>query len=435
MFGNKTIPINNPQGLADPIFRIRVTPDKMQAYLSVGVPDNCREITTEDLLKALEDRNIKYGINEKEIERCCSLKSFFSEIFCAQGKMPIAGQDGTMSFLFEINPEPKPAVRADGSTDYHDMGIIQSVKKDQVLCTRTMPIPGEDGIDVFGEVVAFKPGAEKRFGNGKNTYISDNELELRAEIDGCINYKNNLVTIDDTFTVRGNVDNATGDINFCGNVVVTGDVREGFKVHSGNNVTISGMVEGATIWAQGDMQITQGMNGMNTGCLYCGGNIKSKYFQNTEILCQGDVTADYYLNASVISGGTITASGSKGLILGGTHQAGKEVVAKTIGADSYLSTSVTIKDSEQGFWNPEIQKTQEEIENELSEMTEEEQEQWMAEHVYKAPSAPEGARVVVKAVAHPGVKIAIGQTVKNLNEEYNNTKFFLGEEGIEIAPA
>lgn len=415
----------------EPVIKIRVSPDNMKAYMSIGIPDNCREITKKDLLDALEEGGITYGINHEEIERRCESKSFFSELLCAQGKQPIDGKDGTMSFHFDTEHVLKPRERADGGADFHDMGIIQSVSKDELLCSRTMPMPGEDGINVSGIVVDFKPGEEKKFPNGANTYISEDQLELRAAIDGNINFKNGIVSIDDTFTVKGDIDTSTGDIIFCGNVVVLGDIREGFKIHAGKDVTIKGMVEGATIWANGSITITEGMNGMNIGKLFAGGNIKGRYFQNTQIMCQGDVAADYFLNSEVTCGGTITAEGIKGLLLGGRYQAGLEVCAKTIGADTYLATSVSIRDCADGFWDPERQKTPEQIEEELAQMDEEEREQWLAEHVYVVPSAPKEARVIAKSIAYPGVKLTIGQVTLNLNEEYSNVKFLLSDEGIE----
>ncbi|MEG2015802.1 MAG: FapA family protein, partial [Oscillospiraceae bacterium] len=300
--GTKTV---DEQNIAEPIIHIRVTPDKMQAFLSVGIPENCRQVTVDDLLKTLERAGITFGIIQKELERRCSLQSFFSEILCAEGEQPVKGKDATMSYHFELNPVLKPRERADGGADFHDMGIIQGVEKDQVLCSRTMPVPGKDGMNVFGIVVPFKPGAEKKFNNGQNTYISEDLLTLCSSIDGCINFHNNIVAIDDTFTVRGNINTATGDIVFAGNVIVTGDVSEGFRIHAGKDVTVQGMVEGATIWAKGNITITQGMNGMNLGKLYAGGDIKSRYFQNTKVMCQGNIVADYYLNGEIIAGGAI----------------------------------------------------------------------------------------------------------------------------------
>lgn len=419
----------------EPVFFLRVTADKMQAHLSVKNIEKSRKIKEEDILELLKKRGIIYGVKKEEIERVCNLQSFFSEVHCAQGKVPIPGKDGTLTYHFDLDHVLKPKERADGGVDFHDMGIVRNVPKDELLCSRTHPIPGEDGKDIFGEVVPFKPGAEMVFGNGANTVISEDTLELRAGIEGRIVFKNKTVSIEDTFTVTSNVDTATGDIIFSGTVIVKGDVCEGFKVHAGKDVVVNGMVEGATIWAGGNVLISQGMNGMNFGKIYSGGSVKSKYIQNAEVRCQGDVVADYYLNGSVIAGGSITAEGVKGLLLGGTFRAGTLIVAKTIGADSYLTTEVEIIESKEGFWDPEQQMTKEDIEKELASMPEEEREQWLAENVYIIPTAPEDAKVIAKSVAYPGVRIAIGQTCQRLEQEYSNSKFFVGEEGIEAGPA
>ncbi len=419
----------------EPVFFLRVTADKMQAHLSVKNIEKSRKIKEEEILELLKKRGIVYGVRQEEIERVCNLQSFFSEVHCAQGTVPVPGQDGTLTYHFDLDHVLKPKERADGGADFHDMGIVRNVPKDELLCSRTHPIPGEDGKDIFGEVVPFKPGAEMVFGNGANTVISEDTLELRAGIEGRIVFKNKTVSIEDTFTVMGNVDTATGDIVFSGTVIVKGDVCEGFQVRAGKDVVVNGMVEGATIWAGGNVLISQGMNGMNFGKIYSGGSVKSKYIQNAEVKCQGDVVADYYLNGSVIAGGSITAEGVKGLLLGGIFRAGTMIVAKTIGADSYLTTEVEIIESREGFWDPEQQKSKEDIEKELASMPEEEREQWLAENVYITPTAPQDAKVIAKSVAYPGVKVAIGQICQRLEQEYSNSKFFVGEEGIEAGPA
>lgn len=418
-----------------PIIKVDVSQNKMEAYVNVEIPENCREVTKEDITKALEESGVKYQIDNAEIDRRVETQSFINEFQCSQGLEPKDGIDGSLQYLFEKEPVLKPKVNNDGSTDYHEMGLVQNVEKGQVLCTRVLPKPGEDGTNVFGDVVPFKPGKEFKFENGKNTEISEDELQLVSSIDGHVEYKNRKVEVNDTFTVRGDVDTATGDIVFCGNVVVMGDVCEGFKIHAEKDVTINGMVEGATIWAKGDVKITQGMNGMNSGFIYCGGNVTSKYFQNSEIQCQGDVTADYYLNGSVTAGGTVFAEGKRGVLLGGTYEGGQSIIAKTIGADTYLTTKVGIVSNPEEFWNPEAQKSDEEILAELETMSQEEREAWLAEHVYVAPSAPDNAKIVAKGRAYPGVILTIGQWSVKLEDEYSNTSFYYNNTDGQIVNA
>lgn len=418
-----------------PIIKVDVSQNKMEAYINVEIPENCREVTKEDITKALEESGVKYQIDNAEIDRRVETQSFINEFQCSKGLEPKDGIDGSLQYLFEKEPVLKPKVNKDGSTDYHEMGLVQNVEKGQVLCTRVLPKPGEDGTNVFGDVVPFKPGKEFKFESGKNTEISEDELQLVSSVNGHVEYKNRKVEVNDTFTVRGDVDTSTGDIVFCGNVVVMGDVCEGFKIHAEKDVTINGMVEGATIWAKGDVKITQGMNGMNSGFIYCGGNVTSKYFQNSEIQCQGDVTADYYLNGSVTAGGTVFAEGKRGVLLGGTYEGGQSIIAKTIGADTYLTTKVGIVSNPEEFWNPEAQKSDEEILAELETMSQEEREAWLAEHVYVAPSAPENAKIVAKGRVYPGVILTIGQWSVKLEDEYSNTSFYYNNTDGQIVNA
>lgn len=421
----------------DPVVKVRISSDKLQAFATVEISENCNKMTPAKLIKSLKDQEITQGINVQEILRRCKTQSFFNEFQCAQGVEPKDGTDGSVEFLFEKDPVPKPKVSVEGKTDFHDMGIVQNVEKEQVLCTRVLPAPGENGINVFGDEIPFKPGKEYKFESGKNTVISEDTLELKAGIAGHVFYKNRKVEVNDTYTIRGNIDNSTGDIVSYGNVIVSGDVCEGFKIHAKGNVTINGLAEGATIWAEGNIKISQGMNGMDIGKIYCGGNVISKFFQNSEVLCAGDVSAEYYLNGSVTAGGNIEANGNRGMMLGGHYTAGDSIVAKTIGADSYLSTKVSIIINKEGFWNPELKKSDEEIEAELAKLSEEEREEWMKENVYVASKAPEHAKVVARGTAYPGVNITIGQCTTKLAYEYDNVRFAVNkEEGcIGNAPA
>lgn len=96
-----------------------------------------------------------------------------------------------------------------------------------------MPIKGKDG----------KP---PHIPAGKNTVLSEDKTKLLADIDGEVVYEGNKFNVKNLLTINHDVDNSIGNIDFTGDILIKGDVREGYSVKAEGDVTIFGTVEGAT---------------------------------------------------------------------------------------------------------------------------------------------------------------------------------------------
>ncbi len=61
--------------------------------------------------------------------------------------------------------------------------------------------------------------------------------------------------------IQGDVGVETGNINFTGKVIVSGNVMSGYEIISNEDIEINGIVECATLKSKGDITIRQGVQG------------------------------------------------------------------------------------------------------------------------------------------------------------------------------
>ena len=327
----------------EPLYIINhhVSPNKLKAYIRIELLEKDAEVSCDDIFEYLEEQEIVYGIMENDIREYCQDKEYSKELIAAIGKEPENGKDGELIYKFDTSKEKRFDENDDGTIDFRNLNIITNVNKDEVLCYKTPPLEGEDGIDVYGEPISYIRGKEATFNNGKNTYISEDGQKLLASTDGCVELKNQKVVVEDVYIVK-NVDISTGNIDFIGNVIINGDVKEGFSVTAAGDIRIRGMVEGAYIKASGDVVIGKGMNGMSRGSIYAKGNITSKYIENATIESEKSIYAEALINSQAKAGDSVIIKGSTSTIIGGTTSAKNIIHAKNIGSKTNPETNLII---------------------------------------------------------------------------------------------
>ena len=323
--------------------QIILSKDKILAFLRVNNVDPKKILRPDTVFKFFEENNIKYGIQTSEIIKYCELNQFFTDFIVARGVDPVPEKDGELIFKFEKEVVAKPLELATGNVDYFELGLIQQAKKWQQLCVIAPPSGGVDGVNVHGEIVPFKKGFMPKFPQGKNTCISLDGLSLLAMCEGVINYKDGIVSVSEVYTVDGDVDTGTGNVEFSGDILINGDVRAGFKVSAGGNVTIAGVCEGAYIEASGNVYLKSGVIGMKTGTIKAGGDVEGQYFENCTITCGGSIYAKYFVNCYASAKLEIIATDR---IINGTYEAGKTIDSKTIGSEFGSNLALFIESPE-----------------------------------------------------------------------------------------
>ena len=325
-----------------PFFELKISEDEYEASVKVCTPLNKDDFGSEDLKQFLKDNDIVYGIKEEAIENIFQKKKFEQSVLIASGQKVKDGKDGEIKYYFE--PEIKPKVDEKGNVDYKELNLIQNVKKGQKIAETTPPVEGVEGRTVFGKKIPPKVGKPYPLPVGKNASPDPNSPNiLIAGTDGHVMMKGRNIEVDPVFIIKENVDFSTGNINYIGSVIISGDVKSGFRVKAKNDIEVNGIVEDAVIEAGGNVLLKGGFVGRGEGKIIAKGNVMIKFCENESIISDGDVTiGEYVMHSNIQTKGKLIVTEQKGLVVGGEIFAIRGVEAKIIGNKNYTPTKIFV---------------------------------------------------------------------------------------------
>ncbi len=324
-----------------------ITPDEMTAEMLLLPPcGGGRMKSAEETLAALrDDYGIAFGLKEDVVSAAVNRRAFYQRVVVASGKQPEKGADGRLVFLFKTTHTYAPKVASDGGTDYRNLDVFESVTEGMTLITATPAEEGIDGCTVKGTVLTAKKGAEAKLPKGKNVRVSEDGRNLVAAKSGRVDYINDHVDVADVFRVPGDLDMSIGNIQFDGDVIISGNVIPGLTVEASGLIEVGGYVEGSTLIAGKDIILRNGMQGTDKGKLIAGGNIVARFLDHCEAEARGNIFSDYIVKCKAMANGSVTTKGKWGRILGGIVRAGKEITANTIGSPAHELTVLELGSS------------------------------------------------------------------------------------------
>lgn len=298
-------------------------------------------VTGADIDRAVSQAGVRFGLDEKLLEKI-KADPQPGDYVIAHAKPPEDGMDGSLVYHFSQSCNLHPKELADGRVDYRHLGIVQNVRKGDMLCTALPPTEGTPGTDVTGAPIRQQPGRPAELPVGENTASTAGGTALIAALSGQISMSGSRINVYPTYVVNGDVDFSTGHIDFVGNVHVCGSVHEGFTVKASGNVEVDGMVDGGSLNAGGDILIHQGAVGRNLSVCTCVGNFVGNFIESCTIDTGGDVTAASMMHCNVSCAGSIRLVGSRARIIGGVYLSGGDIDAGNIGSPSGALTELRL---------------------------------------------------------------------------------------------
>lgn len=331
---------------------IKISQDKLEAAIMVVVADEVAgssiEVTEQDVRAALREHKITHGILESVVRDLCMSPAKFigNPVTIAVGTPPMPGVDGRIEYTFyEINQEDKrPKELDDGRVDFYSITSIPNVVMGQLLARRTPPTPGQPGTSVTGEPIVPIPGKEAVFKPGKNVVVNAERTSLYAAIDGQVSFtENEKVNVFPVFEVKGDVDFSIGNIDFVGTVVIRGNIPTGFRIKASGDIRVLGSVEGAELEAGGSVEIKSGIVAQDKGHVIAGNDVRTSFIQNGNVTAGNQVLVSQSIMFSQVRAGKqIICNGPRGIIIGGTLQAGERIEARVIGNTSATPTVLEV---------------------------------------------------------------------------------------------
>lgn len=323
--------------------------------------------TKDDIVASLKSESIKFGIDYDKIDEFINNPVYFTDLVFATGKLCKEGKNGEGKFYFNTDINLKPKKNEDGSVDFHSLNVINEVKKGDLLCEIKKEVNGTIGTNLFGKIIEPKKVSPFKIECGKNVSFNEDRTKIYSEVSGHVFLKNNMISVSDVYTITGDVDNTTGNIDYKGNVTVLGSIKSGFSVKSGGDIVVNGVIEDANVTAKGHIIVKRGINSKGSdNKIIADGNIISKFIENCEVIAGGYVEAGVILTSKVKADGDVVASGVRGNISGSDIISGGSVKAKIIGSDMGSKTLIAIGEKPQHKEKyEEIQRSNAKLEEEI----------------------------------------------------------------------
>ena len=108
------------------------------------------------------------------------------------------------------------------------------------------------------------------------------------------------LSVVNVYEVNGNLDMSMGNIDFNGDVNITGSVRSGVTVHAMGSIYVGGFVEGATLIAGKDIVLKDGVNTKNSGKIEAGEIYQADFLRIQRLLPKETYSVIIFLTAGCL---------------------------------------------------------------------------------------------------------------------------------------
>lgn len=326
---------------------VRITEDGMRAYIDFMPHEReSPEAAEKRILDELSRAGVVTGIFRSLVRELAHSKRPVREIIIAEGAWGETGVDGRIDFLYDLDPDPSPRLRPDGSVDYRERRFIHNVEAGTELLRVIPETPGFPGVGVDGRLHVPYPGkAAPRVRAGEGVGLLADGRTFRSEVSGHVSFHGGVLTVAPAVAVEGDVDFATGNLTMKGAIEILGTVRAGFSVRADGDIEIRGSVEGATVIStMGSVWIHGGIVGASRARVGAARDVVSRFIERASVVAGRSVHVDEtILDSEVSAKDTVSAVSGKGQIVGGVTRAEKMIRAGTIGAASASHTEVRIE--------------------------------------------------------------------------------------------
>lgn len=323
--------------------QVLISEDCMECQICLDKPEDNEEIyEVGDIVEFLISKGVVFGIDERKIQKILEEGVYDTYVTVAVGEKAIEGRDGYYSYTFDTNPNKKPRLREDGTVDYLNLNLFQTVSKGDLIARYFAKIDGEDGTNVLGQKIVVKKGKHLSPLRGKGFFTSEDCMEYYALYDGKVEVSNGCINVTQTSMLPGNVDLNSGNLDVKGDLDIMGNVITGMVVKASGNVTIGGLVEGASIIAGKNVLIKGGILGGGRAKVVAGGNIFAQFIENAIIESGDCVQANSVVNSIVTAYNDINIFGKTSSIIGGSLKANRMVRTRCIGSIGQITTRINV---------------------------------------------------------------------------------------------
>ncbi|RKO65997.1 DUF342 domain-containing protein [Desulfofundulus salinus] len=214
-------------------------------------------LTWDELLRELSRLGINYGVDWEACFRVTSCAE--EEVVIARGIPAEPGKDSRVELLFSSNSKVPVPAGENEAVDFRERYVFTSVEAGDVLAVKHPPEPGRPGTSVKGEVIVPPSPRDFILSVGEGAVLTrdgDRAVAARPGRPVASRWRNLVkVSVLPELVHDGDVDLASGNIVFKGDILIAGNVAEGMVVEAGGNVRVGGLVSGARVQATGSVLV------------------------------------------------------------------------------------------------------------------------------------------------------------------------------------
>ncbi|MDN5342404.1 FapA family protein [Oceanotoga sp. DSM 15011] len=307
---------------------------------TITMTDDGKHVSKNEILAFLNENKVKYGIQENIINDMTADPQYDREYPVAYGIGPKKGGNGSLEMVVKKK-------KTEISQDYINMkerSNIISIEKDEIIAKIIPPSKGQSGMDIFGNEIEGLDGEAVKVTLGKNALINENLIIAFVSGELILNKENDLsyyIDVSQIHRIDGDIDYSTGNVRFPGTVIVNGNVMPGFVIEADDDIEITGIVEGATLIAGGNIK-ANGIKGAGKGIIKCR-EIFVNYIENANLDVEEKINVTQsIINSNIKSGNKVIVQDKNGRISGGVITAGQLIEASYIGSKMNVKTTLEV---------------------------------------------------------------------------------------------
>lgn len=323
---------------------IFLSEDEMAAWLFLFPPvGQGKRLTNAQLCQTVAEYKVKSGVSWQLLLKLPDPPHRWFRLFpIARGTAPTPGKDGRIIDHYPRSLKGEIPVDELAKADYMTLKLVQDINEGDVICEVVPPEAGISGCTVTGREIPAPPGQAADVPQGRNTRLSDDGRYLVAGQKGHVAFSGRNFQVKSVLELSQEEVLSQQNIKFLGDVHIHGDLTGGSAVCALGTVQIDGVIEDSTVEAGEHIIVSSGVQGQDRAVLHAQKSVYAKYLEHCTVYARESVQADCIIDCSVYSNGMVRARTGRGVIIGGTIMAAREVSANTVGSKAERPTGIML---------------------------------------------------------------------------------------------
>ncbi len=314
---------------------LRVSADEMQVladfYPPVGdmPPLDPEEVRPELEEKAAAER-VDWQAVQEAVFRCNTERVAVCDVVVARGAEPEEEVPEHWA-VEEALRLPPPALSPEGGrVDFKEVSPFVLVREAQVLARLVPRRPGAMGATVRGKALPYGVRPVQASQPDANTRVEGETVV--ACCDGHFVSSPESFQVSPVLELQGDVDYHTGHVEFPGDVVISGQIKDGFRVRAGGSVYCAGTLDASEVQCGMDLLVRRGIIGRKKATVRAGGKVEARFIENCRVEAGGPVVVEVGILHSAVYTRDRVEMGKKGIIVGGRVYAQNGISATQMGS-------------------------------------------------------------------------------------------------------